>query len=152
MKLQKLIKGFTLIELMIVVAIIGVLAAIAIPAYQDYMAKAQAAEGLSLLDGFKTPVALAIGEAGITNGCNLTYGSILGTVSSGKFVEKVELAAVNETCKVTATFKTSSGNLAINPKVAGKTLVLTYTPASNAWACTTNLAETIKPADCQVQS
>jgi len=50
-------KGFTLIELMIVVAIIGILAAIAIPAYQSYVAKAQASEAFALSDGLKTPVA-----------------------------------------------------------------------------------------------
>ncbi|MHA3112738.1 pilin [Acinetobacter sp. ANC 4193] len=50
-------KGFTLIELMIVVAIIGILAAIAIPAYQDYVARSQASEGVSLADGLKTDIA-----------------------------------------------------------------------------------------------
>ena len=50
-------KGFTLIELMIVVAIIGILAAIAIPAYQDYTIRAQASEGMSLASGAKTAVA-----------------------------------------------------------------------------------------------
>ncbi len=152
MSSKKFKHGFTLIELMIVVAIIGVLAAIAIPAYQDYIGKAQAAEGLSLLDGFKAPVALSVGEAGVANGCKGSYGTIAGAVSIGKYVQKIELAVVGETCQVTATFKASADNLAINPKVAGKTLILTYTPASSAWACTTDLADTIKPADCQAKA
>lgn len=149
---KRVIKGFTLIELMIVVAIIGVLAAIAIPAYQDYMGKAQASEGLSLLDGYKTPVSLAIGEAGLANGCKSTNSQLASAVGTGKFVEKVELAVVTDVCKVTATFKASSDSLAINPKVAGKTISLSFTPSSNSWACTTNLSEAIKPGDCQIQS
>ncbi len=55
--MKALQKGFTLIELMIVVAIIGILAAIAIPAYQDYTIRAQVTEGLNLIDGTKVAVA-----------------------------------------------------------------------------------------------
>ena len=56
MMARKAQQGFTLIELMIVVAIIGILAAVAIPAYQNYTAKAQSAEGPTLIDGLKTPL------------------------------------------------------------------------------------------------
>ena len=61
-------KGFTLIELMIVVAIIGILAAIAIPAYSGYTGKAQAAEAFVLLDGLKTSISSAMSEDP-TTGC-----------------------------------------------------------------------------------
>ncbi len=77
--------GFTLIELMIVVAIIGILAAIAIPAYQDYTAKAQGSEAFALLDGQKTPLGEFFHENGTFVGFSLTgntdgeYGAIAAT-------------------------------------------------------------------------
>jgi type IV pilus assembly protein PilA len=75
-------KGFTLIELMIVVAIIGILAAIAIPAYQNYTIRAQVTEGLTLADGWKT----AIGEYYANNGTWPTQANLTGTaVSIGKY-------------------------------------------------------------------
>ena len=63
-------KGFTLIELMIVVAIIGILAAVALPAYQDYTKKAKFAEVISITSGYKTAVAVCAQESGALAGCS----------------------------------------------------------------------------------
>jgi type IV pilus assembly protein PilA len=92
-------KGFTLIELMIVVAIIGILAAIAIPAYQNYLIRSQITEGLSLADGWKT----AVGEYYANNGTFPTCASTTGGAgciaaagaTTGKYVTAVALVAAN---------------------------------------------------------
>lgn len=86
-------KGFTLIELMIVVAIIAILAAIAIPAYQDYVIRSQVSEGASLAEGSKTAVAEFYSNLGRFPASNVSAGvaastSILGTYVTGVVITK----------------------------------------------------------------
>src|SRR5246500_1712741 len=82
-------KGFTLIELMIVVAIIGILAAIAIPAYQNYTIRAQVTEGLNLADGWKTAIAEYYANRG---GWPITTDLTGSVASTGKYVSSITVA------------------------------------------------------------
>lgn len=116
-------KGFTLIELMIVVAIIGILAAVAIPAYGDYTARAQAAEAFTLLDGLKTPMT----EAYTTDGS--WFVSAISAVTTGKYVATVSSSGATGT--ILATFKTAG----VSSKIAGKQVHMGYNVTSGAWTC-----------------
>jgi len=121
-------KGFTLIELMIVVAIIGILAAIAIPAYQNYTIRSQVTEGLSLGDGWKTAVA----EYYANNGSMPNTSALTGTAAStGKYVTSVSV--------VGGAIEAQYGNQA-NANITGKVLaLLPYTNTNNdiVWVCGT---------------
>ena len=81
-------KGFTLIELMIVVAIIGILAAVAIPAYQDYTAKAQATEAFELLDAIRTTIGELMWQDATAANCTLAVTNTY-TAGNGKYVDTI---------------------------------------------------------------
>jgi type IV pilus assembly protein PilA len=133
--LKQVQKGFTLIELMIVVAIIGILAAIAIPAYQNYTVRAQVTEGLNLADGWKT----AIAEYYANNGTWPTTANLSGAglvASTGKYVTSVGPTTAGAIDIV-------YGNQANATALGAKHLTLVaYTNANNdiVWICGSNIA------------
>ncbi|HEZ2273750.1 TPA: pilin [Neisseria meningitidis] len=109
-------KGFTLIELMIVIAIVGILAAVALPAYQDYTARAQVSEAILLAEGQKSAVTEYYLNHGIWPGDNNSAGVATSTDIKGKYVQKVEV----KNGVVTATMLSSG----VNKEIQGKKLSL----------------------------
>ncbi|HEZ6417094.1 TPA: pilin [Neisseria meningitidis] len=109
-------KGFTLIELMIVIAIVGILAAVALPAYQDYTARAQVSEAILLAEGQKSAVTEYYLNHGIWPGGNSDAGVATSSEIKGKYVEKVEVA------NGVITAQMASSN--VNNEIKGKKLSL----------------------------
>lgn len=140
--MKKVQQGFTLIELMIVVAIIGILAAVAIPAYQDYTVRTKVSEGLSLAAGAKTAVAetrLTLGR--FPAGTNASYALSPSTSISGNNVASV---AVGNSGVLTITY-------AVDTAISGSNVTLTPTVGGGgiSWACAGSVADKYLPANCR---
>ena len=134
--------GFTLIELMIVVAIIAVLAAIAFPAYQDYVARSQVGEGFALSTSAKEAIASYYGDHGSFPANNAEGGMAAPASISGRFVRSV---SVDNVGNITVLFSgTASG------KISGHSLILTASDVGGSlrWQCG-GLSAQYLPASCR---
>ena len=148
--MKTLQKGFTLIELMIVVAIIGILAAVAIPAYQDYIARAQVSEAVSLLGSGKTPMAEFFASQGAWPSA---ASDVMGN-TAGKYTLSISILNSNTTAPGSITLVGTMKPSNVNVNIASSTVGLNTTDGGKIWTCfttglTAKLDSKYVPSNCR---
>jgi len=137
--------GFTLVELIIVVAIIGILGAVAIPQYQDYIARAQVSEAFSLTADGKTRLSEYYADKGVWPPA---VAEVMGT-TSGKYVSGISIttgAGISGNLALTVTMRTSG----VSSAISGGTLILSSADGGKSWSCAGgSIKAKYKPASCR---
>lgn len=141
-------KGFTLIELMIVIAIIGILAAIAIPQYQNYIARSQFAEPLTLLNGVQKPAQEKIDSGtafAASTGLPSDEENTLGVQLTGTYGDVTAPAwtVAEDTYAPSYEFNDN-----VNTNLVGQTITYTYDKATGQWTCTTTVDQKYVSGEC----